>query len=100
MEFCEKLGIEDAHFKRDAQILIQAINKEEDCWSWCGHLVESAKQIFKHRTRWTLTFIHREGNHVAHSLAKHGLCLYLEAVWIEEVPNVIVDALLSDSLNQ
>lgn len=80
IEFCEELGIEDAHFEGDAQILIQAINNDENCWSWYGHLVESAKQIFKRRTRWSITFIHREGNHVAHTLAKHGLYSNLETL--------------------
>lgn len=40
IEFCEELGIEDAHFEGDAQILIQAINNDENYWSWHGHLVE------------------------------------------------------------
>lgn len=69
-------------------VLIKAINSKEQCWAWYGNLVEDAKQILKNRL-WGIKFVHREGNNAAHVLAKFGLSLYEETIWMEEVPLVI-----------
>lgn len=40
MEFSEELGLGNVQFEGNAQILIHAINKYEECWSWYEHLVD------------------------------------------------------------
>lgn len=61
---------------------------------WYGNLVENAKLFLQHRVLWSLGFVHREGNQTAHLLAKNGLCVNIESVWLEEPPNVILHIVL------
>lgn len=58
------------------------------------------KNLVKTKPLWSINSVHREGNLIAHVLAKHSLCLTEEIVWIEEVPNVIIPVVLADISNQ
>lgn len=80
--------LDDAHCEGDSQLLINAINREAECEAWYGHLVEEAKQTFKNRPQWSISFVHKQGNCAAHRLAQYGLNLYEEQVWVEETPDV------------
>lgn len=95
-----ELGFELIQFERDAQLLVNSINSEDECLSWYEHLVEEARQVFKHRTHWTISFVHREGNEATHILAKSSLNLYEENVQIEDVPNVVSNIIFEELSNQ
>ncbi|XP_035551149.1 uncharacterized protein LOC118349712 [Juglans regia] len=86
MDFCSELGLQDVIIEGDAKELIDAINTETEDESWKGQLVEDMKQKWKNRKQWDLKFIYREGNVVAHHLAKLALQLDDEVCWIENVP--------------
>lgn len=62
--------------------------------------IEDAQRVLKSRSLWSIQFVHREGNQVAHILAKNGLLLNDEFVWIEEIPNAITYLVLEDVINQ
>lgn len=62
--------------------------------------MEAAKKFIKERGNWNISFVRRDGNEAAHLLAKHGLMLLNECIWIEDVPNVIADVVLDDITNQ
>lgn len=62
-------------FEGDAQVLIQAIDKEQECLAWYGMLVKEIKCILKLRPQWDVSFFSTEGNCAAHVLAKYGLSL-------------------------
>lgn len=62
--------------------------------------MEEAKQVLKERAPWTISFVQRESNAAADTLAKHSLVLLEESISIEEVPNVIVDIVQNDISNQ
>lgn len=83
----------------DAQVLINAINEAEECRAWFGNLIEDAKMRLKSLPLWKVRFIHREGNRVAHYLAKHGLLLNCESIWIDEYPDVIAHFVLQDLID-
>lgn len=52
--------------------LIKATLQEERLCTWYGDINEDIKQALCNRPTWEISFIHREGNGVAHSLAKLG----------------------------
>lgn len=64
----------------DAQMIINVIKKKEACMAWYGDLIEEAKFLLNFR-EWSIIFTHREGNGVAHVLAKQCLFLSQEQVW-------------------
>ncbi|XP_035545959.1 uncharacterized protein LOC108997798 [Juglans regia] len=98
MVLCEELGLGTVIFEGDAKGVTEAVSKEEkndSCW---GHLVEGLQQKLGMFDRWETGFVHREGNEVAHQLAKlalHGEC---DMYWVEEGPDLITNQLLIDKL--
>ncbi|XP_042939386.1 uncharacterized protein LOC122274411 [Carya illinoinensis] len=57
----------------DAQVMVQAINSEDEDFSLGGHIVEDVKVVLRERRAWKVQFTRREGNGVANSLAKKAL---------------------------
>lgn len=96
MKFCIELGFERVNFESDAQVLINAIKGEEVCWAWYGNLIEDVRQILKNISLWSIDFVHREGNQVAHLLAKNSLLLFSESIWIEETLSVVHRVVLDE----
>lgn len=80
-------------------MLVNAINTEAECEAWFGHLVEEAKMIFKNRSQWPISFVHREGNRATHTVTKFSLNLYEEKVWIENTPNVLSNIVIEEHSN-
>lgn len=97
MELCLELGFQRAQLEGDAQVLINAINGEEDFWTWYGELVDDARRVLKGLHEWSLNFFHRDGNQCVHELAKLGLITTEELVWIEDCPNFIIPFVTSDT---
>lgn len=89
LELCSELSMEQLIFEGDAQSLIQAINTGENCEAWYDNLVEDPKQIIKNRIYWSVNFVHREANNITHVLAKFGLSLLEETLWMEDFPTII-----------
>lgn len=73
-------------------MVIQEIKKDEECWTWYVWLIDEAKQVLKNQPLWSLHFIHREGNQVAHVMAKYKLSLNDEIIWTEEIPSILIQA--------
>ncbi|XP_041016299.1 uncharacterized protein LOC121258832 [Juglans microcarpa x Juglans regia] len=98
LEICKELVLLKVSFEGDAAAaaVINAISKDGEDQSWMGHIIEDIKRIITEREDWTVNFVPREGNCVAHLLDKHALVLGEERVWIEEGPYVICNVLLQD----
>lgn len=82
----------------DAEIIINASKRKDECLAWYGDIIKEAKCHLKSHPLWKLSFTHREGNKAAHTLAKYGLAMPQEFVWINKTlkflsPVVMVDPL-------
>lgn len=51
-------------------MIVNVVQSKEVNYSWYGELIEDLKLDLRERPNCRLSFIHREGNRVAHSLAK------------------------------
>ncbi|KAF5462824.1 hypothetical protein F2P56_018800 [Juglans regia] len=98
MILCEELGIGEVIFEGDAKIVIDAVSSGERDDSSLGHLVENLQQKLNSHSRWKLAFIHREGNEVAHQLAKLALHGENDMYWVEEGPEAITSQLSIDKM--
>ncbi|KAF5481803.1 hypothetical protein F2P56_002425 [Juglans regia] len=96
LEICNELALSKVIFEGDAASVINRINKDVEDQSSMGHILEDIKQFFKGKREWNVRFVPRDGNRVAHLLAKHALVLGEEKIWIEEGPYVICNAVLHD----
>lgn len=73
MKLGEELELERVDLEEDAQVLVQAINPDDSSMSsWFGELIEDAKVQLRSKPGWKIYFTPREGNEVAHTLARHG----------------------------
>lgn len=61
--------------------------------------MEDAKQVFKYRPDWFVSFVHREANETTHILAKFKFYLNEETVWMEDYLTVISDIVIENSSN-
>ena len=96
LKFAYELGFQNAILKGDSLGLIQALKAEDHKLSPLGLLVEDVKLFANNFVRLSYSHIKRNGNSVAHNLAKHAICIPDFQVWMKNVPSHVVSFLQSD----
>ncbi|XP_042950227.1 uncharacterized protein LOC122282332 [Carya illinoinensis] len=81
---CTELRFINVEFECDALTIVNAVNNIDENWAWYGQLIEDLRSMFSGVSIWKLQHIYREGNKVAHSLAKKAIGLDEELVWTED----------------
>jgi ribonuclease HI len=66
-------GFTHVHLEGDSKNLVDAVNGDAADWSLMGHVVEDIKIGLWNFTQRKMSFIKREGNQVAHLLAKFAI---------------------------
>lgn len=90
LDFCIDCGFWSVVLEGDAHIITHALNREDECLVSYGELIEEAKSKMKNKSHWRVSYILREGNGVAPSVAKYGLTISIEIVRINEVPDFFI----------
>ena len=90
------LGFSSAILEGDSLGLIQALKSEERSLSPMGLLIEDVKVFASNFVRFLYSHIKRNGNRIAHSLARNALCILNFQVWMEDVTSHIVSILQLD----
>lgn len=85
-------------FERDAKGVIKAVLSNEMDELENGQMVEDLKRMLLSCLQWSLVFIHREGNVVAHSLAKTALHNEGDFCWTEEGPQEIYQLIVNEKV--
>ncbi|XP_041027052.1 uncharacterized protein LOC121267270 [Juglans microcarpa x Juglans regia] len=80
VDLCNELGFNKVIFEGDAQLVVEAVNSEDEDLFARGHIIEDIKTVFKGRSAWKVKFIRREENGVAHLLAKNTLDIVQEQI--------------------
>jgi ribonuclease HI len=78
IQVCKEMGFSKVHFEGDAKVVIDAVNSLKPDKSYKGLVVEDIRQELQGMEHLQMTFVHQEGNHAAHTLAKLGTTI----VWI------------------
>ncbi|XP_042958143.1 uncharacterized protein LOC122293710 [Carya illinoinensis] len=89
VELSHELGFNRVILEGDAQVVISAVNSVDEDLSSGGHIVEDVKAVLRERRSWKIQFTRREGNEVAHLLAKKALLVEQDQIWIDECPDFI-----------
>ena len=90
------LGFQNAILEGDSLGLIKALKAEDHNLSPWGLLVEDVKLVANSFVSLSYSHIKRNGNSVAHNLAKHAIRIPDFQVWMEDVPSHVVSFLHSD----
>ena len=99
LSFAHKLGFRSAILKGDFLGLIEALKSEEHTLSPLGLLVEDVKVFANNFVRLLYSHNKKNSNSVAHSLAKHAICISDFQVRMEDASLHIVSVLQSDVVN-
>lgn len=90
VEFCRDLGFQKIVLEGDSKSVVQAVNGGTP---WCkfGQIMEDIHAILPGFRSWKAEHVRREANAAAHGLAKAAELNEIHKVWMEEVPDLILD---------
>ncbi|XP_075659079.1 uncharacterized protein LOC142628943 [Castanea sativa] len=95
--FAKELGFDKVIVEGDSEITINSISGGHMEYSFLGHVLQDIKCLFSSFSHVSIKHINREGNCVAHKLARRAaMCHFL--VWMEFVPPDIFDVYKHDLL--
>ncbi|XP_059462829.1 uncharacterized protein LOC132191757 [Corylus avellana] len=96
--FGREKGVQHIVIKGDAKQITYAIHEKGLNTSMVGHLIGDVKLNLNIFPRWQVNHVHREGNRVAHGLARMALQQVNDTVWSKECPSCIRDIILTEQL--
>uniref|UniRef100_A0A2N9HZ83 RNase H type-1 domain-containing protein n=1 Tax=Fagus sylvatica TaxID=28930 RepID=A0A2N9HZ83_FAGSY len=86
IQFALEIGLPEAEFEGDSQIIVSALKDTHPSLAPFGLLIEDAKGLARKLQRFSFLHVKRQGNGLAHALARKAqFCNSLE-VWMEAVP--------------
>lgn len=85
----KQLGLQRILLEGDAQKVVNDIKGAADQWSSAGLMVSNIRLLLQHFQHWSVSFVPRKFNYVAHCLAKDALKLSEESIVLEGVPPCI-----------
>ena len=100
IELMSDLGLKEVDFEGDSQTIVNALLNPEPCCALYGHLVNDTKLIAQASLSVHFLHVKRDGNLVAHSLAKRTKFSMPFEVWMESVPPDLVSILCIDFPSQ
>jgi hypothetical protein len=63
-------------------------------WLRYGHIIEDVLKVLGSLRNWNNRHVKREVNFVAHGLVKNAIRIFMDNVWLEELPNCIHDIVI------
>ena len=96
LKLASNLGFQNTILEGDLLGLIKALEAEDHNLSPWGLLVEDVKLVANSFVSLAISHIKRNGNSVAHNLAKYAIHIPDFEVWMEDVPSHVISFLHSD----
>ena len=96
LEFVAELGFKQVILETDSQVLSNALRHNSPYLSPLGLLIDDIKCNASFFNQLLYSHVKREGNKVAHSLARYSICIFDFSIWIETVLPPFVSLLLAD----
>ena len=98
VQFVQELDMKDSIFEGDSEVSISAIKSRCFQHPSCGHLIQDIMALLKSLQNYSFSHVHRQGNALAHALAKRARFSFPVLVWMEAVPLDIYKFYVSDFL--
>jgi ribonuclease HI len=96
VKFVTEIGITEAEFEGDSTTIVAALNNHSPVLTPYGHLITDAKILANGLKSYSFTHVKRQGNGLAHALARMALHSNNLEVWMEDVPPPTKQMYLSD----
>jgi hypothetical protein len=85
----KELSCDGVILKRDAQLIVNAINAMTPYRSKYGHFIEDIQVGIRTRSNMSVIHTSREANYAPHGLAQHATKHVIDSLWREEIPPCI-----------
>lgn len=86
-----QLGLRRVMFEGDSLIVVNALLKDEDCWSLYGQVLNDARAKLNGLGEWEILHVRRVANVAAHNLARLALTMDEDRLWREGFPAGLQD---------
>ena len=86
IQFVLEIGLTEAEFEGDSQIIVSALNNSHPSLASYGLLITDAKVLASKLQNFSFSHVKRQGNQLAHALARKALSCNSLEVWMESVP--------------
>ena len=94
--FAWELGFRQVCFKGDVELVVKSLQTGTNSNALVGHLVKDFMSIRGYFQSYSIIHVRRQGNHVAHALARDARFFFPLRVWVEEVPPNIFSYVVKD----
>ena len=94
--FAQELCLSQVVFEGDSLRIVQALNSQEACLTLFGHVVGEIKNLRRGLRFSCFQHVKRDGNKLAHSLARRAVSSADTDVWAEELPSDLEDVFQFD----
>ena len=84
--FAKELSLFEVIFEGDCLRIIKAINTMEPCHTLFGHIIEEIRSLSSALRKCSFQHVRREGNNLAHALARRAVISADTDVWVEDLP--------------
>ena len=96
MEFTLELGFDNVTLEGDSEVLVKTLNVGRNTLAHYGNLIVDILFLTSHFSKVQFSFVRRQCNRLAHSLARRASIIQQMSVWMEEVPPDLIPVFLAD----
>jgi ribonuclease HI len=86
VQFISEIGLSEAEFEGDSKTVVAALNVSHPSAAPYGHLIADAQSLARALTSFCFSHVKRQGNALAHALARMAKTIDDIEVWMEDVP--------------
>ncbi|XP_050290607.1 uncharacterized protein LOC126728897 [Quercus robur] len=99
IQLAKDLSLKEIIIEGDAKQVVMAISDSSSAPSSIKKVIEGMRLCLLHFNYWTASHVGRNGNMVAHQLAKHALFEDECTVWVEDTPLFVSNQVLMDVIS-
>ena len=96
MEFALKFGFDNVTLEGDSEALVKTLKNGGNTLAHYGNLTVDILFLTSHFSKVQFSFVRRQCNRLAHSLARRASIIQQMSVWMEEVPQDLIPVYLVD----
>lgn len=97
IDLARELGFTDVQVEGDSLNIVKALCEGDEFLSGCGHILLLAVNSSRCFRRFQAIHVRKQGNELAHGLARLARSCDHQQVWMEEVPMSLVDIVCNDA---
>ena len=94
--FARELSLFSVIVEGDSMLVVQAVTNKRENLTLFGHVVKEIHGLCSSFTRISFQHVRREGNKLAHALARRAVLSADIVVWVEELPTDLEDVFQMD----